>query len=198
MLKTPNYCDYLQHQFLARILYIYIYRRGSNSQNQLDFTAFLYLLYSTQDKHIDSFLSRLLSWPSLSFSLPVVSQIQGHIVSSSPPSPLRYVACIFIAIIIQHFLHCIASNRFLFCPSPQDYLDNGQSGKKNEKKKSREAARLMKKVPIWCSQRRPPFLLHAIHLALQTGIAILVGNSSVEGGARSVRNSWIYPYSTQD
>ena len=41
----------------------------------------------------------------LSYSLPVVTQIRGHIAGPSPPSPLRTVrSFIFIARKIQHFL----------------------------------------------------------------------------------------------
>ena len=45
--------------------------------------------------------------------LQVVTQIRGHIVGSSPPSPLRYVPCMFIARRIQHFLS--SSIRVEFC-----------------------------------------------------------------------------------
>ena len=40
----------------------------------------------------------------LSRFFPVISQIQGHIAGSPPPSPLRYVLSFFIARRTQHFL----------------------------------------------------------------------------------------------
>ena len=44
------------------------------------------------------------SSPFFSISLLVVTQIQGHIAGSSPPSPLRLVPCNFIARRYQLFL----------------------------------------------------------------------------------------------
>ena len=51
------------------------------------------------------FSSHLLSSPF--FSLPpvvVATQIRGHIAGSSPPSPLRFMPCIFVARRLQPFL----------------------------------------------------------------------------------------------
>ena len=45
------------------------------------------------------FSSHLWSSPSLALSL-VVTQIRGHIAGSSPPSPVRFVPCIFIVRIV--------------------------------------------------------------------------------------------------
>ena len=46
----------------------------------------------------------LLISPFYSLSLLVVTQIRGHIAGSSPPYPLRFVPCIFIARRFQLFL----------------------------------------------------------------------------------------------
>ena len=52
-----------------------------------------------------AFLSHhLLSSPFRSLSLLVANQIRGHIAGASPPCPLRFVPCTFIAIIFQLFL----------------------------------------------------------------------------------------------
>ena len=59
------------------------------------------------------FPSHLLSSP-LSCSLLVVTKIQSHMVGSTPPSPLRYAPCIFIARIIQNFLP--SPTRVDLCP----------------------------------------------------------------------------------
>ena len=42
--------------------------------------------------------------PFLSCSLLAVTQIRGHIVGSSPPSPLLYMPCIFIARRVRQLL----------------------------------------------------------------------------------------------
>ena len=46
----------------------------------------------------------ILSLPFFSLSLLVVTQIRGHITGHSPPSPPRFVPCIFIARRLQLFL----------------------------------------------------------------------------------------------
>ena len=51
--------------------------------------------------------------PSFSLSLLVVTQIRGHIADASPPSPLGFVPCIFIARRFQLFLP--SSTRVQLC-----------------------------------------------------------------------------------
>ena len=63
---------------------------------------------SPQDVVRETFLfffsSNLLCSPFFSLSLLGVTQIRGHIAGSSPPSPLRFEPCIFIAKIVNLFL----------------------------------------------------------------------------------------------
>ena len=47
----------------------------------------------------------------LFLSLLVVTQIRGHIAASSPPFPLRFVPCIFIARRFQLFLPSLVDER---------------------------------------------------------------------------------------
>ena len=51
----------------------------------------------------------------LSRSLPVVTQIRGHITGPPPPSPLRYARSLFIARITQHFLPSSTRSRRIMC-----------------------------------------------------------------------------------
>ena len=63
---------------------------------------------SPQDVVRETFLfffsSNLLCSPFFSLSLLGVTQIRGHKAGSSPPSPLRFDPCIFIAKIVNLFL----------------------------------------------------------------------------------------------
>ena len=78
------------------------------------------------------FPSRLLYSPFLSCSplLTVVSQIRGHILGSSPPSPLRYTCLAFLSrdrTSIQHFLPSLT--RVQLCvPKLQQALSTVNSG----------------------------------------------------------------------
>ena len=61
-------------------------------------------IYLCVDYCLGILSSYLLSSAFLSLSLPFGTQIRGHIGGSSPPSPLRFVPCVFIARRRQPFL----------------------------------------------------------------------------------------------
>ena len=53
------------------------------------------------------FPCHLLSSPFCSLSLLVVTQIRGHMAGSSPPSPLWFVPCIFVALFFSSTCACL-------------------------------------------------------------------------------------------
>ena len=63
-------------------------------RNMPNCTHFIFVLFS----------SHLIFWPLFALSLLVVTQTRVHIAGSSPPSPLRFVPCIFIVRTPQPFL----------------------------------------------------------------------------------------------
>ena len=70
------------------------------------------------------FPSQLLSSPFLSCP-PIrigVTQVRGHKVGSSPPSPLRYVPCIFIARRIRHLLPPLVDSLASNCACAQIFV----------------------------------------------------------------------------